>query len=74
MPNDISQSTKLFFDAYDATASAGAGKPVWVTETGWLVNPSPRLQVVSYILLYTAMIPRLRYHSCLLMKRGIHSV
>ena len=38
MTNGIDQGYSLFFDAYDATVAAAAGKPVWVTETGWPVS------------------------------------
>lgn len=33
--NSIENAGKLFGRAYDATIAAAAGKPVWVTETGW---------------------------------------
>ena len=38
MTNGIAQGYSLFFDAYDATVAAAAGKPVWVTETGWPIS------------------------------------
>ena len=38
MTNGIDQGYSLFFDAYDATVAAAAGKPVWVTETGWPIS------------------------------------
>ena len=38
MTNPIQDGYSLFFDAYDATVAAAAGKPVWVTETGWPVS------------------------------------
>lgn len=37
-PNSIENGQSLFQAAYDATAGAGKGKPVWVTETGWPVG------------------------------------
>ena len=40
MTNSIQDGYSLFFDAYDATVAAAAGKPVWVTETGWPVSGS----------------------------------
>lgn len=36
--NSIGSSSDLFFDAYNQTAAAVKGKPVWVTETGWPVS------------------------------------
>ncbi|XEU95260.1 hypothetical protein FSHL1_000544 [Fusarium sambucinum] len=33
--NSIDNAAKLFNKAFDATVAASAGKPVWVTETGW---------------------------------------
>jgi glucan endo-1,3-beta-D-glucosidase len=33
--NSIGNAAKLFDKAFDATVAASAGKPVWVTETGW---------------------------------------
>lgn len=33
--NDIKNSGTLFDKAYNATLAVAAGKPVWVTETGW---------------------------------------
>ncbi|KAG6021218.1 hypothetical protein E4U41_002551 [Claviceps citrina] len=33
--NDIKNSGRLFDHAFDITAAAVNGKPVWVTETGW---------------------------------------
>ncbi|KAM0344000.1 hypothetical protein ACHAPU_007901 [Fusarium lateritium] len=33
--NGIENAGKLFNKAYEATIAASAGKPVWVTETGW---------------------------------------
>jgi len=33
--NSIDNAAKLFDKAFDATVAASAGKPVWVTETGW---------------------------------------
>ncbi|KAF5670905.1 glucan 1,3-beta-glucosidase [Fusarium heterosporum] len=33
--NSIENAGKLFNKAYEATIAASAGKPVWVTETGW---------------------------------------
>ena len=38
MTNDIGNGYSLFFSAYDQTVAAAAGKPVWVTETGWPVS------------------------------------
>lgn len=38
MTNDISQGKSLFNSAFDQTKSAVAGKPVWITETGWPVS------------------------------------
>jgi glucan endo-1,3-beta-D-glucosidase len=36
--NSIDAAYELFFQAYNNTVSAGGGKPVWVTETGWPVS------------------------------------
>lgn len=36
--NDIDSAYTLFWDAYNATAKAAGGKPVWITETGWPVS------------------------------------
>jgi glucan endo-1,3-beta-D-glucosidase len=36
--NDIESAYTLFWDAYNATAKAAGGKPVWITETGWPVS------------------------------------
>ena len=36
--NSIDDAYTLFWDAYNATAAAGGGKPVWITETGWPVS------------------------------------
>lgn len=38
MTNPIGDGYSLFDAAYEATISAAAGKPVWVTETGWPVS------------------------------------
>ena len=48
MTNSIDDGYSLFFNAYDATVSAAAGKPVWVTETGWPISgPTENLAVPS---------------------------
>ncbi|KAE9370040.1 glycoside hydrolase family 17 protein [Stipitochalara longipes BDJ] len=36
--NGIESAYDLFWEAYNATAGAGGGKPVWITETGWPVS------------------------------------
>lgn len=36
--NGIESAYTLFWDAYNATAAAAGGKPVWITETGWPVS------------------------------------
>jgi glucan endo-1,3-beta-D-glucosidase len=36
--NSIDSAYDLFWEAYNATAAAGGGKPVWITETGWPVS------------------------------------
>jgi glucan endo-1,3-beta-D-glucosidase len=36
--NSIDSAYNLFWEAYNATAAAGGGKPVWITETGWPVS------------------------------------
>ena len=36
--NSIEKANQTFWDAYDATAGAGNGKEVWITETGWPVS------------------------------------
>ena len=46
MTNSIDDGYSLFFNAYDATVSAAAGKPVWVTETGWPISGSTENQAV----------------------------
>ena len=38
MTNDIGNGYSLFSSAYEATISAAAGKPVYVTETGWPIS------------------------------------
>ncbi|KAL9624901.1 MAG: hypothetical protein Q9160_000948 [Pyrenula sp. 1 TL-2023] len=38
MANSITDAENLFFEAYNNTVAASAGKPVWVTETGWPVS------------------------------------
>lgn len=38
MTNPIEDGYSLFDAAYEATIGAAAGKPVWVTETGWPVS------------------------------------
>ena len=38
MTNPIADGYSLFNAAYEATVGAAAGKPVWVTETGWPVS------------------------------------
>lgn len=38
MANSIKDAENLFFEAYNDTVAASAGKPVWVTETGWPVS------------------------------------
>ena len=40
MTNAIADGYSLFFSAYDQTVAATAGKPVWITETGWPVSGS----------------------------------
>ncbi|TEA20784.1 putative glucan endo-1,3-beta-glucosidase eglC [Colletotrichum sidae] len=37
-PNDISDAKQRWTEALEATRGAVAGKPVWVTETGWPVS------------------------------------
>lgn len=46
MANSIEGSAQLFFDAYEQTAAASQGKPVWVTETGWPVSGETMNQAV----------------------------
>lgn len=46
MPNGIGSASQLFFDAYQQTAAASQGKPVWVTETGWPVSGETMNQAV----------------------------
>jgi glucan endo-1,3-beta-D-glucosidase len=36
--NSIDDAYSLFWAAYNATAGAAGGKPVWITETGWPVS------------------------------------
>ncbi|RQM08093.1 hypothetical protein DH86_00000532 [Scytalidium sp. 3C] len=36
--NGIESAYDLFWAAYNATAGAAGGKPVWITETGWPVS------------------------------------
>jgi glucan endo-1,3-beta-D-glucosidase len=36
--NSIDSAYDLFWEAYNATAAAGGGKPVWITETGWPIS------------------------------------
>ena len=36
MANSIDNGYSLFFEAYDQTVAAAEGKPVWVTETGYV--------------------------------------
>jgi glucan endo-1,3-beta-D-glucosidase len=46
--NGIDSADTLFFEAYNATAGVDAGKPVWITETGWPVSgPTSNLAVPS---------------------------
>jgi glucan endo-1,3-beta-D-glucosidase len=47
MPNSIDNAASLFFAAYDATVAAAAGKPVWITETGWPVSGPTSGQAVA---------------------------
>ena len=50
MSNAIESGDALFFNAYQATVGAAAGKPVWVTETGWPVSgPQSNLAVASTV-------------------------
>lgn len=46
MANAIGNGYSLFFDAYDQTVNVAAGKPVWVTETGWPVSGATSNQAV----------------------------
>lgn len=46
MANSIDNGYALFFDAYDQTVAAAQGKPVWVTETGYVSN-LPSLTMTS---------------------------
>ncbi|KAF2103664.1 glycoside hydrolase [Rhizodiscina lignyota] len=46
--NSIDDAADLFWSAFDQTQTAGAGKPVWVTETGWpYTGPKSNLAVAS---------------------------
>jgi len=36
--NSIDDAYTLFWAAYNATAGAAGGKPVWITETGWPIS------------------------------------
>ena len=36
--NSIDSAYDLFWEAYNATAAAAGGKPVWITETGWPIS------------------------------------
>lgn len=36
--NSIDDAYSLFWAAYNATAGAAGGKPVWITETGWPIS------------------------------------
>jgi len=47
MANSIDNGASLFFAAYDATVAAAAGKPVWITETGWPVSGPTSGQAVA---------------------------
>jgi glucan endo-1,3-beta-D-glucosidase len=47
MANSIENGASLFFAAYDATVAAAAGKPVWITETGWPVSGPASGQAVA---------------------------
>jgi glucan endo-1,3-beta-D-glucosidase len=47
MPNNVGSGSQLFFDAYEKTAAAAQGKPVWVTETGWPVSGETLNQAVA---------------------------
>lgn len=38
--NSIDDAYTLFWQAYNATAAAAGGKPVWITETGWPISGS----------------------------------
>ena len=47
--NSIDVAYELFFQAYNNTVSAGGGKPVWITETGWPVSGPNVNQAVASI-------------------------
>ena len=47
--NSISNGNQTFWDAYDVTDSAGNGKEVWVTETGWPVSGDQSGQAIASI-------------------------
>lgn len=47
--NGIENGASLFFEAYDNTTAAAAGKPVWITETGWPVSGAPSAQAVASV-------------------------
>lgn len=41
LANPIEAAESLFYNALGATESVSAGKPVWVTETGWPISGPP---------------------------------
>ena len=47
--NNINVANKTFWDAYDASAGAGNGKEVWITETGWPVSGKTENQAIPSI-------------------------
>lgn len=47
--NSIDNANAIFFSALDQTIAASAGKPVWITETGWPVSGPTDGQAVASI-------------------------
>ncbi|KAI0148725.1 glycoside hydrolase superfamily [Xylariaceae sp. FL1272] len=47
LANSISNAETRFYDGYNKTVKLAAGKPVWVTETGWPVTGKQQNQAVA---------------------------
>ncbi|KAI9698252.1 MAG: hypothetical protein M1820_007522 [Bogoriella megaspora] len=49
LANSIENGNSTFWDAFDATAGAVDGKPIWITETGWPVSGPTANQAVASV-------------------------
>lgn len=49
LDNSIANANSTFFSAYDNTKAVSAGKPVWITETGWPVSGPTENEAVASV-------------------------